>query len=309
MNTALIQHLETLPKEHLEIHLAAYPWFAAARAVLAKKEPSQALVQQTVPYVKNRVWFKNYLMQTNSSPAKEKETVEIASPIKPIPSAPNEESSAFEVDKGLAETTATISLNPIAPPTPETELVNSPAVEPTKTQLQNEAETTDVDLVESAALETPVETIETPPIQEEKITEQSFSGWLAHFSNEKDKKIFIAAPPPKAKEEKPQKDELEILIQSNIPYTALENKIEAETHYSKGLSDFIATQKRQKKQQLPSPDFDENSRLPITETIAVLLEKQGKTKQAILVYEQLCLKFPLKSTYFAAHIQKLKQKI
>ena len=37
--------------------------------------------------------------------------------------------------------------------------------------------------------------------------------------------------------------------------------------------------------------------------------KQGKTKQAILVYEQLCLKFPLKSTYFAAHIQKLKQKI
>ncbi|MFN8293916.1 MAG: hypothetical protein U0T72_09355 [Chitinophagales bacterium] len=288
MNTALIQHLETLPKEHLEIHLAAYPWFAAARAVLAKKESSQALVQQTVPYVKNRVWFKNYLLQTESAPAKEKETVEVATP---------------------AEAAAPLNLNLIAPPTPETELVDSPAIEHTETQLQIEAETTDVDLVESAAHKTSVEAIEPPAIQEENIAEQSFSGWLAHFSTEKDKKIFIAAPAPKAKEEKPKKDELEMLIQSNIPYTALENKIEAETHYSKGLSDFIATQKRQKKQQLPSPDFDENSRLPITETIAVLLEKQGKTKQAILVYEQLCLKFPLKSTYFAAHIQKLKQKI
>ncbi|MBX2903666.1 MAG: hypothetical protein KF872_08930 [Chitinophagales bacterium] len=309
MNTALIQHLETLPKEHLEIHLAAYPWFAAARAVLAKKESSQALVQQTVPYVKNRVWFKNYLLQTESAPAKEKETVEVATPAEAILYTPNEQSIAIEVDNTLAEAAAPLNLNLIAPPTPETELVDSPAIEHTETQLQIEAETTDVDLVESAAHKTSVEAIEPPAIQEENIAEQSFSGWLAHFSTEKDKKIFIAAPAPKAKEEKPKKDELEMLIQSNIPYTALENKIEAETHYSKGLSDFIATQKRQKKQQLPSPDFDENSRLPITETIAVLLEKQGKTKQAILVYEQLCLKFPLKSTYFAAHIQKLKQKI
>lgn len=44
-----------------------------------------------------------------------------------------------------------------------------------------------------------------------------------------------------------------------------------------------------------------------SETLAVLLARQGHTEKAIKMYEQLILKFPGKSAYFAAQIQKLKQ--
>lgn len=44
-----------------------------------------------------------------------------------------------------------------------------------------------------------------------------------------------------------------------------------------------------------------------SETLAILLAKQGHTEKAIRMYEQLILKFPEKSYKFAAQIQKLKQ--
>ena len=47
----------------------------------------------------------------------------------------------------------------------------------------------------------------------------------------------------------------------------------------------------------------------ITESLAQLYESQGYYEQAIEVYENLSLKFPEKSSFFAAQIEKIKDKI
>lgn len=44
----------------------------------------------------------------------------------------------------------------------------------------------------------------------------------------------------------------------------------------------------------------------ITETMAVILVQQGKTDQALLVYQKLSLLYPEKSSYFTARINELK---
>jgi hypothetical protein len=45
----------------------------------------------------------------------------------------------------------------------------------------------------------------------------------------------------------------------------------------------------------------------VSETLALILARQGHREKAIRMYEQLILKIPEKSAYFAAQIQKLKQ--
>jgi hypothetical protein len=43
----------------------------------------------------------------------------------------------------------------------------------------------------------------------------------------------------------------------------------------------------------------------VSETLAEIYHKQGKTSLAINTYEKLCLKFPEKNSYFAARIEKI----
>ncbi|MGL5890600.1 MAG: hypothetical protein ACRC3B_11980, partial [Bacteroidia bacterium] len=45
----------------------------------------------------------------------------------------------------------------------------------------------------------------------------------------------------------------------------------------------------------------------ITETLARIYVKQGNLSKAIRAYQKLSLKFPEKSTYFAALIEELKR--
>lgn len=45
-----------------------------------------------------------------------------------------------------------------------------------------------------------------------------------------------------------------------------------------------------------------------TETLAKLMAMQGKPRKAINIYQKLSLKFPEKSTYFAARIEEIKSK-
>jgi hypothetical protein len=47
----------------------------------------------------------------------------------------------------------------------------------------------------------------------------------------------------------------------------------------------------------------------MTETLARIYEKQGLLKKAIYAYEKLSLKYPEKSTYFAAQINRLKNQL
>lgn len=45
----------------------------------------------------------------------------------------------------------------------------------------------------------------------------------------------------------------------------------------------------------------------ISETLAEIYFKQGKTDMSLNIYEKLCLKFPEKNSYFAARIEKIKK--
>jgi len=44
----------------------------------------------------------------------------------------------------------------------------------------------------------------------------------------------------------------------------------------------------------------------VTETLASIYAQQGYYQKAIQIFEKLSLKYPEKSTYFAAHIEKVK---
>ncbi len=46
-----------------------------------------------------------------------------------------------------------------------------------------------------------------------------------------------------------------------------------------------------------------------TETLAEIMVRQGKNQKAVEIYEQLILKYPEKSTYFASQIEKLQKQI
>jgi len=49
----------------------------------------------------------------------------------------------------------------------------------------------------------------------------------------------------------------------------------------------------------------DNSQQPVSETLALLLTKQGQHEKAIEIYQKLILEIPEKSSYFAAQIQNL----
>ncbi|MBS1623470.1 MAG: hypothetical protein JST83_05590 [Bacteroidetes bacterium] len=106
---------------------------------------------------------------------------------------------------------------------------------------------------------------------------------------------------PQARQE--AADELDRLIESSLPATYFHDKLESETQYAKGLESFIASEKKKKAPAVKATDYS-----MVTETLAKVYERQGLVDKAIAAYEQLSLKNPEKSAYFAVHIERLKNK-
>jgi len=135
------------------------------------------------------------------------------------------------------------------------------------------------------------------------LTEQhSFDEWLRVFNKQP-----IAEPQTQDKTAEEMDEELNKLVMQNVPVNYLQELMEGETRYSKGLDEFIEEQKEKHKQAYVKPvgekDLDPEM---ITETMARVYEMQKKYHKAIKAYEILTLKIPEKSDFFAARISYLK---
>lgn len=206
---------------------------------------------------------------------------------------------------------------------------------PSPDELQPKQKATEEPPVAEIA-ETPVtpETPETPVIAEaaeavqaEETGEMSFSGWLKKLSHqtpapepvaETVQEPVTALPEQKAPEISTETPENKVAEQNNtdkiedeLPEVA-EEKIPTEKQQI--LDRFIREEPRIKpnKNKFYNPvnmakqSVQESDEF-ITETLARIYVKQGNLSKAIRAYQKLSLKFPEKSTYFAALIEELKR--
>ncbi len=134
----------------------------------------------------------------------------------------------------------------------------------------------------------------------------TFDEWLQAFSKTSPPKLEFKQEEIPAELEK-QDEELEKLYLTNIPVN-LQELVEDETHYSKGLDKFIEQQIQKHKAPPVRMPVYENELAPelITETMAKVYEMQKKYAKAIRCYEILGLKYPEKNDFFAARINYLK---
>lgn len=134
----------------------------------------------------------------------------------------------------------------------------------------------------------------------------TFDEWLKVYSQAETPKIEFKQEELPAEVEK-QDEELEKLYLTNIPVN-LQELVEEETNYSKGLDKFIEEQIQKHKAPTVRMPVYENELAPelITETMAKVYEMQKKYAKAIRCYEILGLKYPEKNDFFAARINYLK---
>lgn len=204
-------------------------------------------------------------------------------------------------------------------PEPIAEVANAVAPLVEQPMVEEESGIHETDLVEEDAdvLETatePVEEVkvnEEPPVAETESFSVSdphtFDEWLKAYTKVKEAPVITKLNQQPPVEPEKQDEELEKLYLANIPVN-LQELVEEETNYSKGLDKFIARQIQKHKGITVKATASENEIDPelVTETMAKVYEMQKKYQKAIKCYETLGLKYPEKFDFFAARINYLK---
>ncbi len=197
------------------------------------------------------------------------------------------------IDSGIEEKTLTTE-NPVAE-------LSAVSLEVPQSETEEKVETAEM------------ETSEEPQVADEALLEvfsriepHTFDEWLNAFNN---KSASSKPETPKVPVQEPAADEeLTQLFAQNITVDYLHGLVKEETNYAKGLERFIDEQIQKHKQPEIKKKVAENVPEPelVTETMAKVYEMQKKYTKAIEVYEALALKFPEKSSLFAARINFLK---
>ncbi len=122
----------------------------------------------------------------------------------------------------------------------------------------------------------------------------SFSSWLKQMKS----------PKPTSKDESSEDN-----TKSNTPIKPESTRLLKIMAAKKmqGQSKKGKPKKKKKVLELAEKSLAENEEI-VSETLAQILSAQGKHSKAIKMYEQLSLKFPKKSAYFAVQIDNIKKK-
>jgi len=265
----------------LEDLVGKFPYVREAHILLAKKyqlENNPRFDQQlqlAALYANDRqLLYDLFADKTNEEPLFDGVTVE-------IPVETKEPVVISETEAEVAET---------APPTEEI----------------TEVETIEVSPVVEESSEVEPETVGQEEASTTSPTLYSFDEWIKALGT-------ITKAPAEQKTVNPeliaqQEAELNKTIMESVPVMHLYERVDEETHYSKGLDQFIEEQinRRKKAEPVKQAAQDELDPEMITETMARIYEMQKKYQKAIRAYEILTLKFPEKNDFFAARINYLK---
>lgn len=312
------QLLQRFSTNQLEEMVRRYPYFHQAHLLLAKKYQVEnnprydEQLQMAALYAQNRDLLFEIFM------AKEQPVL--------TPTFTTEEVTGVSLTELTAEITRTEQdtvLENTEPQSPPNEL-------PSETILQTAVEEDIVNTKPLAIAEPEVVSVaEYTPHQEPILTKEAepelqaedntvaltephtFDEWLQYFSGQKLNTAALSAALPETQDKEPEPDELEKLYAANITADYLHDLVKEETHYSKGLDEFIEAQIKKHKPVERNKSSSENEISPdlATETLAAIYEQQKKYQRAIAVYQALSLKNPAKSDLFAARIEKLKNLI
>lgn len=319
------QRILGLSQDELEKIKEQFPYFQPARLLALKRDQAsgqgtdQQLSSASV-YSHDRKALYDYLKkkkQTEAPLAPVEEVQSVTEPIQEASTPPVAEviTPVEEVQQGtFAEETEIAATEP----TPDDQVLIEQEVahiaeEQTSTIQEEEAITATDTITEEATLppaeddteepeeDHPVPEMETVDERRFIIADHTFDEWLDHFKKGKHSVKKTIEEIPQARQE--AADELDRLIESSLPATYFHDKLESETQYAKGLENFIQSEKKKKAPAAKPTDYSF-----VTETLAKIYERQGLVDKAISAYEQLSLKNPEKSAYFAVQIERLKTK-
>lgn len=285
----------------LESLLARSPYFQQAHLLLAKKYQLEhnpkfdEQLQMAALYTNDRQLFYTIFNQAVASVQTNAPIVEVTTIVEQV------EPQVLQQE----------TIEPVAEPEPLVE------------EIVERGEVTPIDnVVIEEDLDEPTD-VERAEIQREEpisfASPHTFDEWLSVFkknkpvtkekeSNTVEEKKFEV----KVEEEIPaaeMDEELDKMINASVSADYLQQLVQDEKHYSRGLDAFIADQIQRKRHTDVRKSAPENEIAPdlVTETLAKLYEAQKRYAKAITAYEALSLKFPEKNGLFAARINYLKK--